>query len=432
MQTKAGMIFLTLGLFQAEAVRAQEGAYRLGVQDRLRIHVHEWPVLTGEFAIGPDGKITLPMIGDVPATGLASGELASRIAEAIKAKAQLLELPDTAVSVAQYRPFYILGGVERPGEYAYRPQMVVLNAVTIAGGIYRPPRTSDWGFERDSITGRGDLRTVLVKRNEFAAREWRLKAEAAGLEALPVAEGVAASSRFIDEERGIFNARIERHRNQIKAYGESVILLEREIVSIQAQSKAAEKQKESVARELEETRGLIARGLAPAPRILPLERTVAQIEREQRELETAVLRARQQINLIASQRSALQDDRQSAALAELHTILAQVKELDERFETSSRLIAGSMAMSSAPSNADETDSDAKFTFVILRPVGEEIRELQATETTRILPGDILKVFRPQDTARSASPASQRRSSQPGSEPPAKERFGSLDKSFVTR
>lgn len=414
MNTKAALLVLILAAIQAGGARADEPEYRLGVQDRLRIHVHEWPVLTGEFAIGPDGKIALPMIGEVSALGLVPAALAERIAEALKTKANLLELPDTAVSVAQYRPFYILGGVERPGEYAYRPKMVVLNAVTIAGGVYRPPRTSDWGFERDSIIGRGDMRTVLVKREELAAKEWRLKAEAAGAETLPPAEGRFASSRFVDEERAIFAARLERHRNQIASLEQSKTLHEREIVSIQDQSRAAQSQKESVARELEETRSLISKQLAVPARILPIERTLAQIEREQRELDTAILRARQQINLLEAQRVTARDERRSSALSDLQTLLAQLKELDERFETASRLISGSMAMSSEPKNDAEPDSNPQLSFVILRPVGDRIEEMQASETTRLLPGDILKVFRPQEASRPVSSPST-----------AKDRLGAL-------
>lgn len=232
MRTKPVLSLLVLTLLCTGNSYGQEGSYRLGVQDRLRIHVHEWPVLTGEFTIGPDGKVTLPMIGDVAAAGLMSAELAGRISEGLKAKAQLLELPDAAVSVSQYRPFYILGGVERPGEYAFRPNMVVLNAVSIAGGVYRPPRSSDWGFERDSITGGGDIRTVLLRRDELSARQWRLQGEAAGLDALPAPEGATAASRFLGEERAIFLARNERQKNQTTSFDNSVNLLEREIISI--------------------------------------------------------------------------------------------------------------------------------------------------------------------------------------------------------
>lgn len=420
MNAKAALFVILLAAAQAGGARAVKAEYQLGVQDRLRIHVHEWPVLTGEFTIGPDGKIALPMIGEVSALGLVPAALAGKIAESLKAKANLLELPDAAVSVIQYRPFYILGGVERPGEYAYRPQMVVLNAVTIAGGVYRPPRTSDWGFERDSIIGRGDMRTVLVKREELAAKEWRLKAEAAGTETLPPPEDSLASSRFVDEERGIFAARLERHRNQIAALEQSKSLHEREIVSIQEQSRAAQSQRESVARELEETRSLISKQLAVPARILPIERTLAQIEREQRELETAVLRARQQINQLAAQQVTARDERRGNALSELQALLAQLKELDERFATASRLISGSMAMSSEPKNDAEPDSNPQLSFVILRPIGDRIEEMQANETTHLLPGDILKVFRPQE-----APRSSLRQDAPLSSQPAKDRLGAL-------
>lgn len=407
MRNKACLSLMVLfSLFSGDG-KSQEASYRLGVQDRLRIHVHEWPILTGEFTVGAEGKLTLPMIGEVPAAGLLSAELATQISEALKTKAKLLELPEAAVSVAQYRPFYILGGIERPGEYAYRPNMVVLNAVSIAGGIYRPPRSSDWGFERDSITSAGDIRTLLVRRDELLARELRLKAEAAGLETMPRPANAAAASRFLEEERAILEVRNERQRNQVAALDATAGLLEREIVSIQEQAKAAAKQKESVARELEDTRALISRGLAPAPRILPLERTVAQIEREMRELDTAILRARQQINLAAAQKRALSDERQSTARSELQSLVAQSRELEERFETARRMIAGSTAMSSAPSNNAEWEPDQSMTFVIMRPVGDIIQEISATETTRIYPGDIVKVFRPQDARRHSSDTAQR-------------------------
>ena len=88
--------------------------------------------------------------------------------------------PIGPVDVLQYRPFYILGGVERPGEYAYRPGMTVLNALSIAGGIYRSRESAGWMYERDAITSGGDLRLSALRLEELLARETRLKAEASG------------------------------------------------------------------------------------------------------------------------------------------------------------------------------------------------------------------------------------------------------------
>ena len=389
---------LAAALFVCSVAEAQDGErYRLGVQDRLRVHVHEWPVVTGEFVIGADGALVLPLIGSVRARGLDLTELADEIGKRLRDKAGLSAAPDTTVDIAQYRPFYILGGVERPGEYAYRPGTLVVNAIAIAGGIYRPPRTSDWSFERDAITGRGDIRLAAVRRNEIKARELRLKAEAEELQTFPaVPEGTSqAALKLIEEERVLFAARLERLQSQVAAIGDSIALYEGEIESLKDQIVSARKQAESVARELEDTRALVARSVLPAPRILPIERTLAQIERERKEIETNVLRARQQINTLKSQRDMLKSERRGNALAELQTLETQLKELDERGVTAMRLISGSNSMLSRPQEG--LDGEATASFVIIRQINGKAVELNAAETTQLHPGDIVKVFRSQES-----------------------------------
>ncbi len=100
---------------------AQAETYRLGVQDKLKIHVSEWPALTGEFTVGADGQVSLPIVGEIKAMGLLTGELAAMISRRLQEKGALKDPPDTAVDIASYRPFYILGQVATPGEYSYRP-----------------------------------------------------------------------------------------------------------------------------------------------------------------------------------------------------------------------------------------------------------------------------------------------------------------------
>jgi exopolysaccharide production protein ExoF len=401
MKIGAYLAVLATVLSVSPVAQAQEAEpYRLGVQDRLRIHIHEWPILTGEFVVGANGSLVLPLIGSVMAKGLEPSELANEIASRLRIKADLTKAPDTTVDISQYRPFYILGGVERPGEYQYRPGMLVVNAVAMAGGMYRPPRTSDWGFERDAITGRGDLRLSAVRRDEFRARELRLKAETEGKDQFPaVPQDISGDAlKLVDEERILFNVRLDRYRSQSAALGETISLIEGEIKSLQGQIEAARKQEASVMKELEDTRGLVARALAPAPRILPIERTLAQIEREQKEINTAIMRARQQINATKIQRDALTDERRNSAVTELQAMEVQKRELDERVETAARLISGSSAMLANPHEA--ADSEGAASYVIIRHRNAVATEITATETTVLEPGDVVKVFRPQDVSSS--------------------------------
>ncbi len=90
---------------------------------------------------------------------------------------ELADPPDTAVEIAVYRPFYISGAVDKPGEYAFRPGLTVGKAVALAGG---PPRVTDGGLlrlERDAITARGDLAGLHKDRDQLALRLARLAAE---------------------------------------------------------------------------------------------------------------------------------------------------------------------------------------------------------------------------------------------------------------
>ena len=112
--------------------------FRLGVSDRVKIKVQEWPDITGEYTVTPDGAVSLPLVGDINAVGLSLNELAQRISDRLKQRSKGSEQVLTAVEIAQYRPFAIMGDVQKPGQYPYRPGLTVLEAISIAGGYYRP------------------------------------------------------------------------------------------------------------------------------------------------------------------------------------------------------------------------------------------------------------------------------------------------------
>lgn len=115
--------------------------YTLGPGDKLRITVHESPDLTGEFLVSGSGVVSMPLIGDVAAGGLTVRQLADAIAA--KLTPDYLKNPRVSIEVLNFRPFDILGEVNKPGSYAYRPGMTILNAVAIAGGFtYRANKST--------------------------------------------------------------------------------------------------------------------------------------------------------------------------------------------------------------------------------------------------------------------------------------------------
>ncbi|PKP80614.1 MAG: polysaccharide biosynthesis protein [Alphaproteobacteria bacterium HGW-Alphaproteobacteria-18] len=108
-------------------------AYALGSSDRLRVTVFGHPTLSGEFEVDGTGSISMPLIGTVRAIGLSTIELENAIAESLS-DGYVLN-PRVSAEVINYRPYYILGEVGRPGEYPYTSGLTVQNAVAAAGGF---------------------------------------------------------------------------------------------------------------------------------------------------------------------------------------------------------------------------------------------------------------------------------------------------------
>src|SRR5215469_3651098 len=91
------------------AVDARADPYRLGVQDKVRIKVidwraakgeyQEWDALADDYAVNPSGAVSLPLIGEIPAEGRTSDELARAITEAIQQRSGVLNRPGASVEV---------------------------------------------------------------------------------------------------------------------------------------------------------------------------------------------------------------------------------------------------------------------------------------------------------------------------------------------
>lgn len=106
--------------------------YKLDTGDKVKVTVYGEDDLSGVFEVDGSGNVRLPLIGQIRAAGLSVRDLEASVAAAL-AKGYLVD-PKVSVEVATYRPFTILGEVNKPGEYPYEAGMTVLNAVALGGG----------------------------------------------------------------------------------------------------------------------------------------------------------------------------------------------------------------------------------------------------------------------------------------------------------
>ena len=142
----------------------------------VRIITYGEDPLTGEFRVSDQGTIALPLAGAVRATGRTPPELEEAVAATLK-KGNMLKRPSVSVEVAAYRPIYVLGEVNKPGQYPYQPGMTMVSAAAVAGGFtYRAVegyasvvRTVDGDqlegkASRQALVRPGDVITVFERK----------------------------------------------------------------------------------------------------------------------------------------------------------------------------------------------------------------------------------------------------------------------------
>jgi len=108
--------------------------YVIGPDDVLSINVWREPELTRLIPVRPDGKISLPLVGDVEASGLSTVQLQSALSEKLK---NFVENPEVTVIVQEVRSlkFNVIGEVLRPGSYPLTKSLTVLDGLAAAGGF---------------------------------------------------------------------------------------------------------------------------------------------------------------------------------------------------------------------------------------------------------------------------------------------------------
>lgn len=152
----AGALSACSTMAPGTSAMAEPVEYRLGPGDQIRITVFNEPDLTGPFTVGAQGMIAYPLVGSIRAGGLTVPEFTTALQAALST---YVRNPSVAVEITNYRPFFILGEVQRPGQYAYSANLTVPNAVATAGGFtYRANRG----------------RVFITRANETVEREYPL------------------------------------------------------------------------------------------------------------------------------------------------------------------------------------------------------------------------------------------------------------------
>jgi exopolysaccharide production protein ExoF len=386
-------LLTALLLLIAPAARAQD--YRLAPGDEVEFDILDDEEEIRTLTVGSDGRVQLPLLGGIGIGGLTVAEAIERIRTAYVER-DLLRDPAVSLSIATFRPVFVLGDVDQPGMIEFRPQMTVEQAVGLAGG---PSRITDNSDEQllSEANLRGELRVIGSELARQAAVVARLRAvlsdgDALDFEAVPEAvRDLVDRARFDDyaeieaqllaQDRDDLADEIASIESQIEALTEEIALLGARIETQEAQIASFVSERDRVAQLVE--RGTLARvALIEAENdLFNAEVPLLESQRRQTEAERqrAVLERRLSEIESDARRNALQALQE--ARLDLDRLLARQASTEERI----------FLVTSWQSTRSQDAFSIETSFRIRRDAGEGLVVTEAGLTDRLLPGDVLLV-----------------------------------------
>lgn len=351
----------------------------------------EWTALGGEFVVSDAGSIVLPVIGAIPVGSMDSTALANEIARRIQAKTGLVNKPDTTVEITEFPPIYVVGDVNKPGEYKFRNGLTVLQAVALSGGELQPGESTS----KDEIQLVGSLQGLAVEMLRIEARIARLQAEMTGSATIafpsvpPGVDGKVAADVYA-QEKTIFVARANEIDRQTKSLTELRDLFSAEIGVLEEKIKATDVGIKSTETEFANIKTLVEKGLAIASRQSELERALADYRAERLDQVTAIMRARQNITEATRNLEGLHDKQQTDVASQIQTEQGNLEQLAQKRDTAQKLLLD--VLSRKDRTALSGGGEAELTITRSR-LGAQVT-IPATEATALMSGDVVQVRLP--------------------------------------
>ena len=390
-------------IFYSTMVSSQEivnKEYKFGVADQIQIRVfdlrsstgeaYQWPAYNSEYTIDSAGRISLPLIGSIDAQGLTSIELQKKISAQLQAKVGLAQQPSTTVQVIKYRPFYIVGSVQNPGEYEYRPGLTMIQAVSISGGLEKLSGPDKYTFDRNSINLRGDLKRLKFELLALTIRSARLSAEISGSVDFSVESkqlndfSSPEVANLIQEEKSLLKNRQDSNRSQLANLNSTIETLKEQIKSLEGKDLTQQRQLELSKQEAAQLNDLLSKGLVSTTRRIGAEQAVAGIENNKMDIYISKLKSQQDLKNAQKEIIDLRDKQKIDAIRENTELKSKIIDLNTKIETNNRLLE-------RDGDIISNDIYSRVTYRVKGMISNRTQSFISTDGDPVSPGDVIIV-----------------------------------------
>jgi len=395
-------IAVALALLAPGAARAD---YVIAPGDVLELAAVGVPELKQKMQVGADGRLSLPLAGQLQVSGLTLDQVRAKIRETLPRQVfrrrneegreypVILAASDIDVTIGEYRPVYLNGDVAKPGEQSFRPGMTVRQAVALAGGydIMRF-RMNNPFLEQSDLKGQyNSLWSEFAKEQVHIARiraelEGKQKLDDQGFQQTPLPASVASEfTRLGNDELRMRNARFSKEKTYL---ANAVTKEDGRIGILSSQVKTEKAGVDADSADLSQLQGLLQKGTVVTSRVVDARRALLLSSTRQLETEAqlaAVERERQDFSYRADQ---LDDQRRLELSGELQDANVKLAGIQARLAASSeKLVYVGMVRSQL---VNRGTSKPQIELYRKRP-DQGTTRIDAEEDTELAPGDVIEV-----------------------------------------
>ena len=377
---------LKISFYETIDIGATKQSGQNGVESQVALRTfYQRMDLTGDYSVEQDGVISIPLLGRFQVEGRALDDVRSDLA--VSFTAVIGRSANIDVKIFDRSPIYVVGPVKNSGAYKYVPGMIVLHAIALAGGLDQGEGSVSGMIEGTREMER--LRSMTLQVQQLLARRARLEAERDGVSTLPIPIQLAELARerpagtLFATESTILSAEQARGLQQRKEIALRVAAARNEVEALKRKLEQIDVRKDVRIERLNEMQKLKNRGLVTNNNVDMLRTELSDIEPQRQDTLVAILQAEARLTE-AEEASARLSSESTANLANaIATIDKDIAAAQEGM-----ISASALAMMLHRPNSRTLQG---VVYEIVRQSKDGAGTLQATETSPLLPGDVLKI-----------------------------------------
>ena len=360
-----------------------------GASDKVVATVFPRMDLSAEYAVDEGGNVNIPKLGQFTITGRTIPDLQSELAAAFRHA--MGRTSEVNVAIVERQPIYVLGAVRNAGTFKHTPGMIVLQALADAGGA--DFGTADTSKAIEGIRETERLREMADKRDRLLVKQATLTAQLDDADTIAVPASIKSRLSETSPLNAVIAGAAATLTAERKSYQQQQALAERQVaiarVEIEAQNTRAEQLKTLLAKKmtrLHELEEIAARGSVSQLKLTDVYVDISETIARQEDLHVAAAQAGRTLAEAEIAQSKLELEHTVGLQKEIATAEQDINDSTQAMASMQAVI---QVLRGGPPEAGAAANLPQLR--VMRRVAEGFAVIPATDTTLLVPGDVIQV-----------------------------------------